>query len=79
MPFERYVDTTLAYLLKRLDDSYVKPNLTCDLSKWLQFFAFDVMGELTFSTRFGFLERGNDVDNIIASIWHYFVNTSPVS
>lgn len=30
--------------------------------------AFDVIGELTFSKPLGFLERGHDVDGIIASL-----------
>ena len=33
-----------------------------------QFFAFDVIGELTFSRRLGFIESGTDVDDIIAAI-----------
>lgn len=33
---------------------------------------FDVVGEITFSTRLGFLERGEDVDGIMAAIWHWF-------
>lgn len=50
----------------------------CDLGVWLQMFALDVMGELTFSKRLVFLERGEDVDGIMESIWHYFYKTSPV-
>ena len=34
-------------------------------------FAFDVMGELTFSKRLGFLERAEDVDGIMTSIWNH--------
>ena len=41
-------------------------------------FAFDVMGELTFSKRLGFLERAEDVDGIMESIWQYFYKTTPV-
>lgn len=39
-----------------------------DLGRYLQFFAFDVIGELTFSRRLGFLESGDDVDSIISAI-----------
>jgi hypothetical protein len=39
-----------------------------DLGRYLQFFAFDVIGELTFSRRLGFVERGVDVDGIIDAI-----------
>lgn len=33
---------------------------------------FDVVGEITFSKRLGFLEEGRDVEDIMASIWHWF-------
>ncbi|CAG7930638.1 unnamed protein product [Penicillium olsonii] len=39
-----------------------------DLGNWLQYYAFDVVGEVTFSKKLGFLEEGRDVDNIMESI-----------
>lgn len=41
-------------------------------------FAFDVIGEITFSHRLGFLEQGRDVDGIMANIWNTFRQTSLV-
>jgi Cytochrome P450 len=79
MSFEPYVDTTISYFFARLDKLFVHTGDVCDLGTWLQMFAFDVMGELTFSKRLGFLERAEDIDRIMASIWHYFHKTSPVS
>ena len=32
---------------------------------------FDVVGEITFSKRLGFLEQGMDVENIMSDIWHW--------
>ncbi|KAL2439201.1 Cytochrome P450 monooxygenase [Exophiala dermatitidis] len=46
-----------------------------DLGRYLQFFAFDVIGELTFSRRLGFIESGTDVNDIIDAIganFNYF-------
>lgn len=43
-------------------------NKVCDFGQWLQFYAFDVIGELTFSKRLGFVERGEDVDGIIGNL-----------
>jgi hypothetical protein len=37
----------------------------CDFGEWLQWYAFDVIGEMTFGKRFGFLEQGRDVENMI--------------
>lgn len=45
-----------------------KDSITCNLSTWLQWYAFDVIGELTFSKRLGFVDRGEDVEGIIQSI-----------
>lgn len=41
-------------------------------------FAFDVIGEITFSKRLGFLERAEDVDGIMAGNWNHFEYTAPV-
>ena len=38
------------------------------MAKWFQWYAFDVVGELTFSQRFGFFEKEEDVDNSIFQI-----------
>ena len=79
MSFEPYVDTTISFFFAQLDKLFVQTEDICDLGAWLQMFAFDVMGELTFSKRLGFLERAEDVDGIMESIWRYFHKTSPVS
>jgi cytochrome P450 len=70
--FEPFVDSTTQLFLSRIEELYTsshsgEPALTCNLGKWLQYYAFDVIGELTFSKRFGFLDQGGDVDNIIAA------------
>jgi cytochrome P450 len=39
---------------------------------------FDALGELTFPKRYGFIDRGTDVDNIMADIWHHFERVSLV-
>ena len=76
--FETYVDSTMTVFFQRLEDLFVKTGTTCDLGEWVQFFAFDVMGEITFSKRLGFLETGEDVSNIIGNLWKYFKKAAPV-
>jgi len=39
-----------------------------DLGTWLHYFAFDVLGRVAFSTTFGFLDQGRDVEDSIAFI-----------
>jgi hypothetical protein len=36
-----------------------------DLAKWYQYFAFDVLGQLLYGERHGFLEQDRDVGSII--------------
>jgi cytochrome P450 len=39
-----------------------------DLGAWLQWYAFDVIGMITFNRRFGFMEERKDVLNMISGI-----------
>ncbi|KAF4547698.1 Cytochrome P450-like protein 6 [Elsinoe fawcettii] len=69
--FEPLVDSTTSAFLTQLSSRYAdRPDADgiCDFGKWLQFYAFDVIGELTFSKRLGFVDRGVDVDGIISSL-----------
>lgn len=67
--FEPFVDSTTAEFLKQLDTRFARASDTvCDFSKWLQYYAFDVIGELTFSKRLGFIDGGRDVEGIISAL-----------
>ncbi|KAM5363917.1 hypothetical protein ACJZ2D_011769 [Fusarium nematophilum] len=69
--FEPLVDSTSEEFLKQLKLRYAgKPGDSgvCDFGTWLQFYAFDVIGELTYSKRLGFVDQGVDVDNIIGNL-----------
>ncbi|KAI0439978.1 putative cytochrome P450 [Xylaria telfairii] len=70
--FEPLVDSTIEVFQRELDHRFVTTQEVCDFGAWLQYFAFDVVGEITFSKRLGFLEEGRDVDGIMASIWQWF-------
>jgi hypothetical protein len=39
-----------------------------DLGVWLQWYAFDVIGAITFRRRFGFMEKREDVQNMIGGL-----------
>ena len=81
--FEPYVDATMRVFCDQLESRFISKDNgqppACNLSDWLQMFAFDVIGELTFSKRFGFLENGEDVDGIMAGLWNTFKKTSLVN
>lgn len=77
--FEPFVDEVLGVLFKQLDERFVEPQATFDLGDWLQYFAFDVMGTMTFSKRYGFLETGADVNGLLRAIWDFMLTIGPVS
>ncbi|KAF3171428.1 hypothetical protein TWF225_010599 [Orbilia oligospora] len=65
MEYEPFVDDTTSLFLKKLIELSGE---TIDFAVWLQYYAFDVIGEMTFSKKFGFLEKGEDVSGIIHTL-----------
>lgn len=76
--YEPYVDLTSIFFTSRLASLYAATGKICDLGEWLQFYAFDVVGEITYSKRLGFLELAKDVDGIMGSIDKAFDYSSSV-
>jgi hypothetical protein len=66
--YEELVNRTVEVFLGVLEDQFAKTGTVLDLGRYLQFFAFDVIGELTFSHHLGFIEQGEDVNDIIKAI-----------
>ncbi|KAG8625266.1 hypothetical protein KVT40_007017 [Elsinoe batatas] len=67
--FEPLVDSTTSAFLKQLSKRFSHdPDSVLDFGAWLQYYAFDVVGELTFSKRLGFVDGGKDVEGVIGSI-----------
>ncbi|KAL4868706.1 hypothetical protein BDV12DRAFT_95324 [Aspergillus spectabilis] len=79
LPLEPFVDDTIQVMVEQLDRRFADTNQTFDLADWLQFFAFDVMGTLTFSKRYGFLEQGQDVDDMLGTIWTFMTRAAPMT
>ncbi len=67
LSYEPFVDTCNDSLLKRLEE-YAQDGKTLDVREMLQFYAFDVIGEMTVGSRFGLMEDGGDKAGIIAAI-----------
>ncbi|MCJ1468060.1 hypothetical protein MMC07_006686 [Pseudocyphellaria aurata] len=76
---ESFVDAVLDVMCHALDERFVQTGKIFDLADWLQYFAFDVMGTLTFSKRYGFLENGHDVDGMLQAIWQYMDTAAPIT
>ncbi|KAJ4323746.1 hypothetical protein N0V94_001664 [Neodidymelliopsis sp. IMI 364377] len=67
LSYEPFVDTCNTILLKRLEE-YAHSNDVLDVRELMQFYAFDVIGEITVGSRFGLMEAGGDSSGIIAAI-----------
>lgn len=76
--FEGLVDEVLAVLSKQLDERFVATGETFDCADWLHFFAFDVMGTLSFSKQYGALEQGRDVNGMLSEVYRFFRLAAPV-
>ena len=67
--FEPLVDSTTHVFLDVLQERFAgQSGAVIDLGKYVQYYAFDVMGELTMSRRLGFLEQDTDVNGIMHAI-----------
>lgn len=77
--YEPLVNSTMDVFLERTQMLFADTGESCDFNKWLQYFAFDVIGDLTWSRRIGFLERNEDVDGIIKFLGDFLSYAGPVS
>ena len=77
--YEPLVDDTTEVFLDQTESLFSSKAATCDFAQWLQFYAFDVIGEITYSKRHGFVDRGEDVDGMVRYIGKLFSYAGPVS
>ena len=77
--FEGRVDEVLECLRDKLDQNFTENSAVVDLGQWLQFFAFDVLGTLTFSKRYGFLDAGKNIGRMLGTIADFIRSAAPVS
>ncbi|KAL4784157.1 cytochrome P450 [Aspergillus varians] len=77
LPLEGFINKTIEVMTEQIDTRFVQSQETFDLAHWLQYFAFDVMGTLTFSRRYGFLEKGQDVNGMLGTIWNFMKSAAP--
>jgi len=55
--YETYIDDAVQVFLDNMSERQHK---VVDIGNWVQLFAFDVIGEITFSKRFGFMDAAQD-------------------
>lgn len=74
--YEPLIDSTIDVFLEQWDTRFSDKKGSegiIDLADWLLYFAFDVIGDLTYSSRHGFLESGRDSQGIIAFLKKFSV------
>lgn len=77
--YEPFVDNTTKIFLERTEELFADNPKGCDFTQWLQFYAFDVIGEITYSKRHGFIEKNEDIDGIVGYLGNLFLYVAPVS
>ena len=76
--YEPFVDETTEKFLDQTEAFFSSKNAICNFAQWLQYYAFDVVGEITYSKRHGFVDRGEDVDGMVAYLGKLFSYVAPV-
>ncbi|KAK1624233.1 cytochrome P450 [Colletotrichum phormii] len=71
MALEDFVDSTVTLFIQCMDELAISPPVPpsqlkdpINMAEWFQWYAFDVVGELSFSRRLGFLDSKSDVGNM---------------
>ena len=62
--YEQFVDSTARVLFAKLH-RFTESGTACDIGKYLHWYAWDVMGEMTWSKRLGFLDEERDIEGMI--------------
>ncbi|KAI8232534.1 Cytochrome P450 monooxygenase andK [Colletotrichum sp. SAR 10_86] len=76
--YEPFVDNTTKLFLSQTERLFAGNPEGCDFTTWLQFYAFDVIGEITYSKRHGFIEKNEDIDGIVAYLSKLFLYVAPI-
>ena len=76
--YEPSVDITTSKFLDQTEALFTSENKVCDFAEWLQYYAFDVIGEITYSKRHGFIDSGKDVDGMVGYLGKLFSYVAPV-
>ncbi|KAI4086011.1 MAG: hypothetical protein LQ344_007925 [Seirophora lacunosa] len=76
--YEPLVDDTTATFLDQTESLFSSKHATCDFAQWLQWYAFDVIGQITYSKRHGFIDRVEDVDGMVGYLGRNFNYIAPI-
>jgi cytochrome P450 len=66
--YESFVDECTDIFTQRLQE-LARDKEPVNIGHWFQCYAFDVIADITYSERFGFLDAGEDVGGVFKSLW----------
>ncbi|KKY29023.1 putative cytochrome p450 [Phaeomoniella chlamydospora] len=74
--YEPSVDRVIHTFLDQTEKLFArrggKSGAVCDFARWLQFYAFDVIGTITYSKPHGFVEQNKDIGGMVAYMAGFF-------
>ena len=76
--YEPFVDEVMKVFLDQTEKLFAAPGKVCNFAEWLQYYAFDVIGQITYSKRHGFIDRAEDVDGMVTYLGKLFSYVAPV-
>ncbi|KAL8868018.1 MAG: hypothetical protein Q9174_005270, partial [Haloplaca sp. 1 TL-2023] len=76
--YEPAVDETTRKFLDQTDALFSTKRTVCDFAEWLQWYAFDVIGAITYSKHHGFIDNAEDVDGMVRYLGWIFSYVAPV-
>ncbi|KAM0326320.1 hypothetical protein ACHAQA_006920 [Verticillium albo-atrum] len=63
---EPHMDQVIAEFCDHLQKRFADTEKTCEFGDWLAYYAWDFLGAVTFSKKFGYMEKGHDFDGTLA-------------
>lgn len=73
--YESYVDESADIFVERLlerSSSSKEKRQVVDMSHWFHCYAFDVIGQITYAQRLGFLDKGEDIGGVMETLGNHF-------
>ncbi|KAL8784003.1 MAG: hypothetical protein Q9213_004254 [Squamulea squamosa] len=76
--YEPFVDDATVKFLEQTEALFASRHANCDFAQWLQWYAFDVIGAITYSRRHGFIDNAADMDGMVNYLGRLFSYVAPI-
>lgn len=76
--YEPLVNEVVELFLDKTEALFAKTGEACDFALWLQYLAFDVIGQITYGKRHGFIDENEDIEGMVGFLGRLFSYVGPV-